>query len=132
MKRAASCTYEPPSEELSGGEIDYRNWEAAADLDIAGHARNFQLLDRARFFFGRALRRRWFTQRARSDDDERQKRREAGFKSAASSGKEGVRAAALKGLAKLTPEQLSEAARKGRETRRRSVVRRPKNLRPAS
>ena len=55
MKRAASCTYEPQSEELSGGEIDHRNWEAAADLDIVGHARNFQLLDRARFFFEWAL-----------------------------------------------------------------------------
>jgi hypothetical protein len=34
-------------------------------------------------------------------------------------GKEGMRQAALRGLAKRTPEQLSEAARKGAETRRR-------------
>ena len=44
-----------PSEELSGGEVGHRNWEGAADLDIVGHARNLQLLDRAWFFFGRAL-----------------------------------------------------------------------------
>ena len=44
-----------PSEELSGGGIDRRNWEGAADLNIVGHARNLELLDRARFFFGRAL-----------------------------------------------------------------------------
>ncbi len=54
-----------------------------------------------------------------ADDERRQKRREAGLKSAATKGKEGMRQAALKGLAKRTPEQLSEAARKGQETRRR-------------
>src|SRR5215203_4237078 len=45
-----------PSEELSGGEAGHRNWESAADLGIVGHERNLQLLDHARFFFGRALR----------------------------------------------------------------------------
>src|SRR5215203_4604556 len=44
-----------PSEELSGGEAGHRNWESAADLGIVGHERNLQLLDHARFFFGRAL-----------------------------------------------------------------------------
>jgi hypothetical protein len=49
-----------------------------------------------------------------------EKRREAGRKSAATKGKEGMRAATLKGLAKRSPEQLREAAKKAAATRNRN------------
>ncbi len=75
-------------------------------------------------------------ERDMADDERRQKRREAGLKSAqtkgadrlreigikaaATKGKEGMRAAALKGVAKRTPEQRSEAAKKAAATRNRN------------
>jgi hypothetical protein len=55
-----------------------------------------------------------------ADDERQQKRREAGLKSAATKGKEGMRAATLKGLANRTPEQLSASAKKAAQTRARN------------
>jgi hypothetical protein len=55
-----------------------------------------------------------------TDEERRQQRREAATKAAATRGKEGMRAATLKGLANRTPEQLSEAAKKAAATRNRN------------
>jgi hypothetical protein len=55
-----------------------------------------------------------------TDEERRQQRREAATKAAATRGKEGMRAAALKGHAKRTPEQRSEAGRKAAATRNRN------------
>jgi hypothetical protein len=51
-----------------------------------------------------------------TEDERREKRREASIKAAARRGKEGMRQATLKGLANRTPEQLSQAARKAAAT----------------
>jgi hypothetical protein len=55
-----------------------------------------------------------------TEDERREKRREASIKAAARRGKEGMRQATLKGLANRTPEQLSEAAKKAAVTRNRN------------
>jgi hypothetical protein len=49
-----------------------------------------------------------------------EKRQEAARKGAATKGKEGMRAATLKGLANRTPEQLSAAAKRAAATRNRN------------
>jgi hypothetical protein len=55
-----------------------------------------------------------------TDEERRQQRREASIKAAAKRGKEGMRAATLKGLKDRTPEQLSESAKKAAQTRNRN------------
>ena len=55
-----------------------------------------------------------------TDEERRQQRREAGLKEARTMGKERLRQAALKGHAKRTPEERSEAARKAAATRNRN------------
>ena len=55
-----------------------------------------------------------------ADDDHQQKRREAALKRAQTMGKENLRQAALKGHAKRSPEERSEAAKKAAVIRNRN------------
>jgi hypothetical protein len=55
-----------------------------------------------------------------TEDERRQQRREAGLKRAQTMGKERLRQAVLKGHAKRSPEERSEAARKAAATRNRN------------